>query len=46
MTLAIHDLAASGWPDEAAIDRFLASHRFPIVEDSSVTFVYRGEAES
>ncbi|MEZ4359254.1 MAG: alpha/beta hydrolase-fold protein [Kofleriaceae bacterium] len=28
-----------------AVDAFLAAHHFPIVEGSSVTFVYRGEAE-
>lgn len=29
-----------------SIDRLLRSHRFPLVEPSGVTFVYRGEAEA
>ena len=29
-----------------AVDRFLAARTFPIVEGTSVTFVYRGEADS
>ena len=29
-----------------SVDKFLASHTFPLVEGPSVTFVYRGEADS
>src|SRR5439155_16450565 len=46
VTLSIHELQDTGWPGAEAIDRFLAAHRFPLVEGSSVTFVYRGEADS
>ncbi|HEX2690350.1 MAG TPA: hypothetical protein VHN14_27230, partial [Kofleriaceae bacterium] len=41
--LAIHALAAGPHTREA-VDAFIAGHRFPIVEDASITFVYRGEA--
>ncbi len=44
MTLAIQGLLAAQPPPPEAIDRFIADHTFPIVEDSSLTFVYRGEA--
>ncbi len=44
--LAIQDLIASGTPSSEAIDAFLEGKRFPLVEGSSVTFVYRGEVDS
>jgi enterochelin esterase family protein len=43
--LAIHELEARGWPDAEAIDAWLAGRSIPIVEGSSVTFVWRGEAD-
>ena len=43
-SLLIHKLEA-GRPDAAAVDAFLAEHSFPLVEGTSCTFVYRGEAE-
>ena len=43
MKLAIHSLLGGESAPEA-IDRFLAEHTFPIVEGSSLTFAYRGEA--
>jgi enterochelin esterase family protein len=46
MTLAIHQLLAAGAPSAEAIDGFLRAHRFPVVERSSVTFVYSGEADA
>lgn len=46
MTLAIDDLARAGWPDTATIDRWLSGRSVPIVEGSSVTFVWRGEADA
>ena len=46
MTLAIHELLGEGAPSEEAIDRFLGEHTFPLVEGSSVTFVYHGNADS
>jgi enterochelin esterase-like enzyme len=46
LTLAIRELLAAGDLSPAAIDRFLAKHRWPIVEGSTVTFVYRGPADA
>jgi enterochelin esterase-like enzyme len=46
MTLAIHDLTGDGRPDPERVERFLSEHRFPLVEGNSVTFVYRGTADS
>ncbi len=43
--LAIEELARSH-PSPDAITRFLAKHTFPLVEGSSVTFVYRGDADA
>ncbi len=43
--LAIHHLLASE-PDAEALDAFIAEHSFPLVEDTSVTFIYRGEADA
>ena len=45
MTRAIDELAA-GPHTQDAVDAFLAGRAFPIVEGSSITFVYRGEAEA
>jgi enterochelin esterase-like enzyme len=46
VTLAIAELTASGPPSPESIDRFLASHSFPLVEGPSCTFVYRGAADA
>ncbi|MCC6528037.1 MAG: enterochelin esterase [Polyangiaceae bacterium] len=43
--LAIHTLVESR-PDAAAIDAWMAGRRFPVVEGSRVTFVYRGEVDA
>lgn len=43
--LAIHDLLADGPPSPEAIDAFLAGHEIPLVEGTSVTFLFRGEAD-
>ncbi len=32
-------------PDSRAIDRFIASNEFPLVDETGVTFVYRGKAD-
>ena len=45
MSLAIHRLLDGGPPSKEVIDVFIASHAFPIVEGTHVTFVYRGEGE-
>ena len=45
MRLAIEALMA-GPADGAAIDAFLRSHVFPLVEGTRVTFVYRGPVEA
>ena len=44
--LAINALRASGGPDGPAIDAFLEDHDFPLVEGTSCTFVYRGNADA
>src|SRR5213594_4141991 len=46
MSLSIRLLEREAPLAAAAVDKFLSSHSFPIVEGTSVTFVYRGEAES
>jgi enterochelin esterase-like enzyme len=46
VTLAIAELIAGGPPSPESIDRFLASHSFPLVEGPSCTFVYRGPADA
>jgi enterochelin esterase family protein len=46
VSLSITQLEHETPLDAAAVDRFLASHTFPIVEGTSVTFVYRGEADT
>ena len=45
MTLAIHKLEQKKRLDERAIDSFIEAHDFPIIEGSSVTFVFRGKVE-
>ena len=45
MRLAIHELLAASPPSPEAIQGFVAAHRFPLVEGSSVTFVYVGQAD-
>ena len=42
---AIDDLIAGPHTREA-VDGFIKAHTFPIVEGTSITFVYRGEAEA
>lgn len=43
--LAIHELESSR-PTRARIDAWMSGRRFPIVEGTRVTFVFRGEADS
>ncbi|MEM9057131.1 MAG: alpha/beta hydrolase-fold protein [Pseudomonadota bacterium] len=38
-------LFRKGPPRRGTVDRFVAKHTFPLVEDSNVTFVYRGHAQ-
>jgi enterochelin esterase family protein len=45
MKLAIHQLLDSE-PDNAALDAFLEGREVPIVEGTSVTFLYRGRADA
>jgi enterochelin esterase family protein len=40
------DALAAGPHTREAVDAFLAGRSFPIVEGSSITFVYRGDAEA
>ena len=44
--LAIDRFLSGDSPDAGRIDGFLSAHTFPLVEGTSVTFVYRGEAEA
>jgi enterochelin esterase-like enzyme len=44
-TPAIQQFVASR-PDGAAVDAFLAGRRLPLIEGESVTFVWRGQADS
>ncbi|MEM6454223.1 MAG: alpha/beta hydrolase-fold protein [Acidobacteriota bacterium] len=44
--LALHALLADGPPSSEAIDAFLGAHRFPLVEGTSVTFLYRGHVDA
>lgn len=44
MSLAIHALQRAA-SDSRAIEEFLATNTFPIVEGRTVTFVFRGEAD-
>jgi enterochelin esterase family protein len=50
VTTAAHRLAIrallEGPLSPAAVEQFLASHEFPLVEGPSVTFVWRGEADA
>ena len=46
MTLAIRRLLDDGLPDASVVDAFVDGHDFPLVEGNSVTFVWRGDAES
>lgn len=43
--LAIHDLLADGPPSPESVDAFLGEHEIPLVEGTSVTFLFRGEAD-
>jgi enterochelin esterase family protein len=44
--LAIRELESGAAGNHAAVDAFLAEHSVPIVEGTSVTFVWRGEADA
>lgn len=46
MIRALEGLLADGPPSADRIDRFLREHSFPLVDGRSVTFVWRGEADS
>ena len=46
MTLAIHELERSAHLDRSAIERFLETNEFPIVEGKTATFVYTGPADA
>jgi len=42
---ALRALIQGPTPDKAAIDRFLETHVFPLLDGASCTFVYRGDAD-
>ncbi|MCZ8132511.1 MAG: alpha/beta hydrolase-fold protein [Steroidobacteraceae bacterium] len=48
MTLAqpLRELLAHGTPSPEAIDGFLASHAFPLLDPHGVTFVFRGRVDA
>ena len=46
MSDALRDLLRGGTPDAAAIEKFIATHEFPLVDRTGITFVYRGAADS
>lgn len=46
MALAIHELENMSDLDEAAIDNFIESHDFPLIEGSSITFIFRGAVDA
>ena len=46
MTLAIHKLAELETITETEIDDFVDQHEFPILEGSSITFVFRGQVDA
>jgi enterochelin esterase-like enzyme len=46
MSSALDTLLAQSPPPPEAIEAFLSSHTFPIVEDRHVTFVFRGDADA
>jgi enterochelin esterase-like enzyme len=43
---ALIELEALGRPDPSAIERFLGAHAFPLIDGSSCTFVFHGEADA
>ncbi len=45
MSRAIQTLLAEGPVDEARVAAFIEAHEFPIVEDGTVTFFFRGQAD-
>ena len=46
MILAIHRLARQAGLDSTAVDTFMRSHQFPLIEGMQVTFVWRGAADA
>jgi enterochelin esterase family protein len=42
----LHQLEAQGPLNRARVDEFLSTHRFPLVEGSRCTFVWRGDADA
>jgi len=45
MSLAIHELESQAPVDSLSIDAFIGDHEFPLIEGTTATFVYRGEAD-
>lgn len=46
MSLAIHQLLQQRPPSEEAIHNFIESHDFPLLEGTTVTFIFRGDVEA
>jgi len=45
MNKDLRQLLRRGAPSKIVMDNFIAEHQFPLVDDTDVTFVYRGEAD-
>lgn len=41
----LNSLRRDGRLDASALDAFVADHQFPLVDETGVTFIYRGEAD-
>lgn len=46
MNRILKQLLAHGPPDASSLNRFVHSHRFPLVDRQGVTFVYAGQADA
>jgi enterochelin esterase family protein len=46
MSESLRELLESGTPGAAAIDHFIQTHDFPLVDRTGITFLYRGVADS
>ncbi|MGB5707927.1 MAG: alpha/beta hydrolase-fold protein [Arenicellales bacterium] len=46
MNPSLNKLLGKGVPDEAQVDAFIAGSVFPLIDDTDVTFVYRGPADA
>jgi enterochelin esterase-like enzyme len=45
VSLAIHELEGQSPVDSLAVDTFISAHEFPLIEGTTATFVYCGDAD-